>query len=336
MDGSNPPSRKDVPVPVVRSTAALAPAERHAYWHDVVSNTFIPLDVTLHDREPAEGVIASRSVGFLRIAEVGAGPQTVDRRRRDIARDGEEWLTLTVQQRGVALLEQDGRSVVLRPGEFALSDSGRVFRKVLPEDFSFLAFHLPRARLRVPERELRDLVATVFRAEHGVASLVAEYLTRLAGQADGLDDDTALPLAEVAMDLLGVLAREHAGRSGPPADGPPHAVLALAKEHILGHLHDPRLSPETVAAAQRVSVRYLHKVFEGEGTTVGRWILGQRLERCRRDLAREPAHRTVAAVARRWGFVSPSHFSRAFRAAYGMAPSAWRADRNDRADGTGR
>ncbi|MEU5391505.1 helix-turn-helix domain-containing protein [Streptomyces tibetensis] len=31
----------------------------------------------------------------------------------------------------------------------------------------------------------------------------------------------------------------------------------------------------------------------------------------------------VAAVARRWGFTSPSHFSRAFRAAYGTTPREW-------------
>ncbi|MEV1049026.1 AraC family transcriptional regulator [Streptomyces sp. NPDC049916] len=31
----------------------------------------------------------------------------------------------------------------------------------------------------------------------------------------------------------------------------------------------------------------------------------------------------VAAVARRWGFVSPSHFSRAFREEYGQSPRDW-------------
>ncbi|MFI9442873.1 hypothetical protein SM007_33260 [Streptomyces avermitilis] len=33
----------------------------------------------------------------------------------------------------------------------------------------------------------------------------------------------------------------------------------------------------------------------------------------------------------RWGFVSPAHFSRAFRAAYGMSPREWQAT----ADATG-
>ncbi|MFJ4809646.1 helix-turn-helix domain-containing protein [Streptomyces longwoodensis] len=33
----------------------------------------------------------------------------------------------------------------------------------------------------------------------------------------------------------------------------------------------------------------------------------------------------MAAVAARWGFVSPAHFSHAFRKAYGMSPAQFRA-----------
>ncbi|WP_307036051.1 helix-turn-helix domain-containing protein [Streptomyces canus] len=65
----------------------------------------------------------------------------------------------------------------------------------------------------------------------------------------------------------------------------------------------------------------MHKIFEGEDTTVSRWIQSRRLEACRRDLLhREAANRTIVAVARRWGFTSAAHFSRVFRAAYGMSP----------------
>jgi AraC-like DNA-binding protein len=97
------------------------------------------------------------------------------------------------------------------------------------------------------------------------------------------------------------------------------------KDHILRHLADPGLAPPAIAAAHFVSVRYLHKLFQSQGVTVGEWIRTQRLERCRRDLLRSPAPGDgVAAVARRWGFTSPSHFSRAFRTAYGMTPRAWR------------
>lgn len=94
------------------------------------------------------------------------------------------------------------------------------------------------------------------------------------------------------------------------------------------HLADPDLTPEVIARAHRISVRYLHKIFEAEDTTVSRWIQSRRLEACRRDLLRrEAANRTIVAVAHRWGFTSAAHFSRVFRAAYGMSPSKWRATR---------
>jgi AraC-like DNA-binding protein len=74
-----------------------------------------------------------------------------------------------------------------------------------------------------------------------------------------------------------------------------------------------------IAAAHHVSVRYLHKLFETEQSGVAAWIRQRRLERCRRDLL-DPALRTqpVSAIAARWGLTEPAHFSRLFRAAYGM------------------
>lgn len=42
----------------------------------------------------------------------------------------------------------------------------------------------------------------------------------------------------------------------------------------------------------------------------------------RADLA--DRHLPIAAVARRWGFKDPTHFTRRFRAAYGVLPSEWR------------
>ncbi|MER5201287.1 helix-turn-helix transcriptional regulator [Streptomyces sp. NPDC002755] len=80
-----------------------------------------------------------------------------------------------------------------------------------------------------------------------------------------------------------------------------------------------------MARVHHTSPRHLHKLFESEDVTVRRWIQRRRLEGCRRELARcDAAARSVTAVAHRWGFTSAAHFSRAFRAAYGMAPSGWR------------
>ncbi len=80
-----------------------------------------------------------------------------------------------------------------------------------------------------------------------------------------------------------------------------------------------------------MSVRYVHKLFQDEDMSVSRWINHKRLEACREDLARPAtAGSTVGEIARRWGFVSPAHFSRSFRAAYGLSPGEWRRTTSDR------
>ncbi|WP_351233822.1 helix-turn-helix domain-containing protein [Streptomyces sp. NPDC002133] len=94
---------------------------------------------------------------------------------------------------------------------------------------------------------------------------------------------------------------------------------------IQQHLGEPDLSPGTIAAAHNISLCSLHRLFRDQGQTVAGWIRARRLERCRRVLADPLMHSTpVRAVAARWGFTDPAHFSRAFRAAYGHSPKDYR------------
>jgi methylphosphotriester-DNA--protein-cysteine methyltransferase len=100
----------------------------------------------------------------------------------------------------------------------------------------------------------------------------------------------------------------------------------------LPELHRSRTNPTSsasrswrwgtgLAPAGAVSSR----LFETERATPADWIRRRRLERCRRDLL-DPAlwHTPVSTIAARWGFASPAHFSRAFRAAHGLPPTEYR------------
>ncbi|MEV5311170.1 helix-turn-helix domain-containing protein [Streptomyces sp. NPDC052610] len=309
---------------VVLSTEALSAAERAERWQEAVSRTFVPLDVRLLEPEPAPGRIVSHRLGALQVSRVQAGPQVVTRSRRLIARDDRRYLFLTLQQHGTAVKEQDGREVLIAPGEFSLSDSARLFRKKIEGEFAFVSFHFPREELRVREEDLRALTATAFSGQEGSGALVTAYLARMADEVSGLGEAVGREFAATALDLLALLIDERRGRFTPQAPETAGAMLAKVKDHILRNLSDPGLSPSGIAAAHFLSVRYVHKLFELEEVSVSEWIRAQRLERCRRDLLRPATARLgVAAVARRWGFVSASHFSRVFRAAYGVTPRDW-------------
>ena len=66
----------------------------------------------------------------------------------------------------------------------------------------------------------------------------------------------------------------------------------------------------------------LHQLFHEQGTSVMKAVREARLARCHEQLlARGATGKTVEQVAFAAGFRDPSHFRRAYRARYGVAPS---------------
>ncbi|MDV9192792.1 helix-turn-helix transcriptional regulator [Streptomyces sp. SR27] len=107
-----------------------------------------------------------------------------------------------------------------------------------------------------------------------------------------------------------------------PAETRQQVLRTRVRAFIDHNLSDPELGPAAVAAHHHISVRLLHLLFHEEPETVGALIRRLRLERSRADLA-DPllGHCGIGEIASRWGFRHQADFSRAFRRAYGMAPS---------------
>ncbi len=60
------------------------------------------------------------------------------------------------------------------------------------------------------------------------------------------------------------------------------ARLETVKQYILAHLAEPDLSVATVAARHALSPRYIHKLFELEGTTYSEFVVARRLGQAHR------------------------------------------------------
>ena len=156
----------------------------------------------------------------------------------------------------------------------------------------------------------------------------------LRGLAGGLEDgtitsDDAPSAVDCVLDLVRGLYAAPVQAHEPTRLRSRAEILLNIQSFIEANLGDPDLDPEEIARASFISRRYLHKLFEAEGTSVCQWIRTSRLERCRRDLL-DPAlgHRTILEIASRWGLPGPQHFSRLFRATYGCSPSELRRGRS--------
>jgi AraC-like DNA-binding protein len=99
-------------------------------------------------------------------------------------------------------------------------------------------------------------------------------------------------------------------------------------EHeVVLHLQDMSLTISKLAALLGCSIRTLHRVFGREcGDSLERHILRCRADACAAHLRNwgKVGAVNLTQLALQFGFSSSSHFSAAFKAQYGVSPSAYR------------
>ncbi|QKJ21269.1 helix-turn-helix domain-containing protein [Microbacterium hominis] len=292
-----------------------------------VDDSFVPLHVSSAGHESFRGALRAASFDGIHLTEVTASAHAVERTSDLIARDDRAFFKVSLMLAGRALLVQDRRETVLSPGDLAVYDTSRPYSLVFDESMRTIVLMLPREALGVPSTTMQQLTAVRFSGDEGMGAMIAPFLSQLSGAVDGLPEATGARLSHAAVDLVTTLFLHELGTAASTAD-PHDALRRRIHEYIDAHLSEADLSPGTIARAHFISTRHLHGLFQSEGTTVSTWIRQRRLEQCRRDLL-DPAwgHQPVSSVGARWGFPDAAHFSRTFKSAYGVSPSAYRAGR---------
>jgi AraC-like DNA-binding protein len=309
-------------VGAIVDTTAVPPEERFDLWADTACRVFEPMRVSIRDGRPFEGRIWRHQLGPLPIFRVAADTSCNHRTPATIRASDPEWVQVALAVRGRLAVSQGGRASVLLAGDFASWASSEPYVVNARTPFELLVVYCPQALMRSHADRLRRRTAVAVPGDAGVGRLARGFLS---GVVDGLEDGTlsadGLPeVAEGMLDLIRAMYGAPVGREEPSGRAP-DVLRAQVHAFIDAHLADPSLGPETIAREHFISRSYLDKLFEREGAGVGETIRARRLERCRRDL-RDPglADSSILDIATRWGFVSASHFSRSFRAAYGVTP----------------
>ncbi|WP_460775801.1 AraC-like ligand-binding domain-containing protein [Microbacterium sp. GXF7504] len=292
-------------------------------FREVVNRSFVPLAVSTRRPHHFHATVQGQFLQDVGMTEVVADPHVVERTRR-LCEDGGATpnYKISLMLGGTAYLCQDGRDVVLNPGDLAIYDTTRPYTLAFEDSFRSIVAMFPKHLVSVDEQGVGRLTATALGGDDPLAGIVATMLREATGQMGRLSAPVGGRLARNMVDLVSILLREQL--DAEPA--PRQHLIDQIRDHIDDHLGDPDLTPGSIAAAHFISVRYLHTLFQGEGTTVASYIRQLRLERCRADLA-DPrlADLTVTTIAARWSFSDAPHFSRLFKAAFGQTPSAFRA-----------
>jgi AraC-like DNA-binding protein len=309
------------------TTAEVRPQDGFDYWNDVVSSTFVPLECRNGAPAGFHGELANVSLGDLQLTRVTAAPHAVRRTRRTIARNDPGVLKVVTQISGTGRISQDGRDAELAPGDLTLYDTTRPYTLSFdePAEFETFVVMFPGELLGLSADDVRRVTAVRVCGREGIGALVSPFLLGLA-QTTGTDATVlSSRLAANVLALLETVYRERLDLCPGEPERLSQARLLSIQQWLQRRLGDPELSPESIAAAHHISVRYLHRLFAAEGTSVSRWVKERRLEGCRGELGDPSLVRfSVAAVAARWGMLDAAAFSRSFRAAFGLSPREYR------------
>lgn len=294
-----------------------------ATWRTEVNSTFVPLEIDEAQGVPFRGHLQRTIVGAVSVFEIIATPHVVRRSPRLIEEVEGRFYKLSLQLSGPGVLEQDGRRAMLVPGDMAIYDTHRPYTLTYPEKNRSMVIMFPHDAVDIPPDEVAEVTAVSFPSDTGLGRVINPFFVELGRNLDQLSGPHASRLVNSALDLLVTMISQELQRDAERS--PSRSLAREVREYILDNLANPDLNPEKIAQAHYISTRHLYTIFSLEGATISAWIRQRRLEHIRRELA-DPVHasRPVSTIAAGWGLLDAAHFSRSFKAEFGITPSAYR------------
>lgn len=269
----------------------------------------------------ADGFYARLSIGAAAhglLMETQSCAQTMERTQNLIRANEFDYLSMSVVQAGEHRMNADGISTILSPGDVFLTHHARP-STVAYSSFKCLRIHIPRAMAPTFLRE-SDVNGVVLKRARAGTALLSRHIEGLwASLADLAPDEIAASVDAAFMIASGSL---HANMQLQPEhrQAVSRTMLRSIQAFIQDQLADPRLGPDVICTAFRISKSTLYRLFEHEGGVIS-YITACRLDRCWQKLrihGRDAGF--ISSLAYDCGFNSEVNFSRAFRRRFGVSP----------------
>lgn len=311
------------------STAQVAPAERLEFWEAWNHSSLVGLRCSTLLAEGLQVSARQRILGDVVITEIDGEQHSVERSPQALRRRPGDSIFISILTRGTAVFATPDGMIVGHAGESILYPTDQPYLFGFDRAMSQLILTVPTDLAYgewglTPAHSPRLLTPEHSRQLHRAASAALSAPTdasRPRHETGGLRPTNALSKADALhqADALSALIRACRGEVSPLTE-----LRARAIADIRRRLSDESLTPSTLAAALGVSERQLRRAFAASDDTASGTIQAERLDAAHRMLQADPPP-TVTDVAARFAFASPAHFSRVFRARFGLPPSAARA-----------
>ncbi|BBK41687.1 transcriptional activator RhrA [Allostella vacuolata] len=230
---------------------------------------------------------------------------------------GEADILMVRSMEGPLVVRQGGHAVTAEPGELVFLAAFLPFEWELPLGGRIDCARLPASAMRMADGQLGRVLLRAIPREFPPLQLLVTYGAYLLMRGPHSRQEAEMAQAHFN-ELLPLVVGYLRGEAPPPARS---ARLGRIKGEIDAHLSHPDLTAGMIARMHGVTVRYVQRLFQDEGTTFSRFVLDRRLAAARRMIEQDDDRRPISTIAYEVGFGDLSYFNRAFRQRYGQAPS---------------
>ncbi|GAB7028811.1 helix-turn-helix domain-containing protein [Streptomyces sp. NPDC021749] len=311
------------------STDVVEAPERFELFTEFTERSHMPNRLRSNAQDDFRAKIRVLDLGELQVSTMSFPHLEIARTAKVIRQSDPEAYQINYFLRAEGVLSLAEGDMALRAGDLVLMDSSRPYRgdvHAVPGSWSHVTVQFPRGLMPLPDKTVQHLLGIRIDGRRGMGGVFVRWLADLNARASEFTSADIPTLSSVTLDLLAsVLARCLDSEDALSPEARRSALRARINAFVEQHLADPAMTPQTIADAHHVSLRYLQQMFADDDTSPAAWIRHRRLERCRLDLINPHLHaHPVQVIAARWGFANPAHFSRLFRAAYGIPPRDYR------------
>lgn len=161
----------------------------------------------------------------------------------------------------------------------------------------------------------------LFSRRNGSGALFVNFVQSLINQAPSMNQETLARFSEQAVDLLATVLDTANPNRLEFSSAIRRAHLERLSLYISMNFRDPELSPQSVADACGISLRYLHLLFASTTWTFCTWLREYRLVDCYNALLSQcNAEESIATICYHRGFSDQATFCRAFKSRFEMTP----------------
>jgi AraC-like DNA-binding protein len=301
----------------------LPAADRFDAWRACMDQAHAPMDLSSDHAADFRSHLRLIRFGAIKVWPATFQQLVFHRTTRLIRQSDPEVYHLSLLLHGEAKVSFGRQQAAYRAYDYHSSDSARPYEIWTGQGpITSVGVEVPKALLPLPRNKADQAIGRPMSGREGIGALLAQFLTQVTADTGSYQPTDGPRLGTILNDLVSALFAHtlDVDNSLPPETRSRTLTLRI-KSFIRRQLHDPELTPGSVAAAHHISRSYLYRLFQAEGTTVASYIRRQRLEGARHDLV-NPALATtpIHVIAARWGFPRAADFSRAFRTAYDTPP----------------